>query len=286
MKKYILHGVALSVIGALMVIGFLSVPRQESLPQLVPSQPEKQAGKPEKPEEIIRVTHPVAGAEIASPVLIAGEARGTWYFEASFPVKLVDENGQELVRGVATAQGDWMTEDFVPFTATLTFDPQGAKAGKLILEKDNPSDMRELDAFIGIPVKFSSAETATVKVFFSHQDDATEMDCSVMHARERVIAKTPAVVKAALEQLLAGPTLDEKQEGFFTSINAGVKLNSLKIEEGTIFADFDARLAESVGGSCRVIAIRSQLEETLRQFPSVKKVVISIDGRTEDILQP
>jgi len=35
-----------------------------------------------------------------------------------------------------------------------------------------------------------------------------------------------------------------------------------------------------------VTAIRAQITETLKQFPTVENVVISIDGRTEDILQP
>jgi len=33
-------------------------------------------------------------------------------------------------------------------------------------------------------------------------------------------------------------------------------------------------------------SIRSQIESTLKQFPSVKQVIISVDGRTDDILQP
>jgi len=41
-----------------------------------------------------------------------------------------------------------------------------------------------------------------------------------------------------------------------------------------------------VGGSCRVAAISAQIMETLKQFPTVKDVIISINSRTEDILQP
>jgi spore germination protein GerM len=41
-----------------------------------------------------------------------------------------------------------------------------------------------------------------------------------------------------------------------------------------------------VGGSCRVAAIRAQITDTLKQFPPVDEVIISIDDRTEDILQP
>ena len=41
-----------------------------------------------------------------------------------------------------------------------------------------------------------------------------------------------------------------------------------------------------VAGSCRVLAIRAQIESTLKQFPSIKKVVISVNGRTGEVLQP
>jgi hypothetical protein len=76
-----------------------------------------------------------------------------WYFEAVFPVKLVDDQGNMLVETHADAQGDWMTEDFVPFKATLTFTTT-AERGKLILQKDNPSGMPENDASIEVPVRF------------------------------------------------------------------------------------------------------------------------------------
>src|ERR1035437_3698542 len=62
-----------------------------------------------------------AGDTVASPLQITGQAPGTWYFEASFPVKIYDANGQLLGNVPAQAQSDWMTENLVPFAATLTF---------------------------------------------------------------------------------------------------------------------------------------------------------------------
>jgi len=41
-----------------------------------------------------------------------------------------------------------------------------------------------------------------------------------------------------------------------------------------------------VAGSCRVGAIRAQIEETLKQFPTVQNVIISVNGNTENILEP
>ncbi|MFN3693187.1 MAG: Gmad2 immunoglobulin-like domain-containing protein [Candidatus Paceibacteria bacterium] len=99
--------------------------------------------------ERVRLTSPLPGAVVASPLTITGEAAG-WYFEGSFPVSLVNWDGLIIAEGVATAQGDWMTSDFVPFVATLTFtspytsgDPEFMKRGTLILQKDNPSGLPE-----------------------------------------------------------------------------------------------------------------------------------------------
>ncbi len=137
------------------------------------------------------------------------------------------------------------------------------------------------------PTNANAEETMTVKVFFGNSIfDPEVMDCQKNFAVERTIPKTVAVARAALEQLLVGPTEEEKTEGYFTSINPGVKIQSLAIADGIVNVDFDEQLEFQVGGSCRVAAIASQIRETLKQFPTVTDVVISIDGRTEDILQP
>ena len=85
---------------------------------------------------------------------------------------------------------------------------------------------------------------------------------------------------------MKGSTDNDKSEGFFSNINPGVKIQSLVIEEGVAKVDFDPQLEYQVGGSCRVAAIRAEITQTLKQFPSVENVIISINGRTEDILQP
>lgn len=50
-----------------------------------------------------------------------------------------------------------MTNNYVPFTAKLTFEaPEGGGAGTLILRKDNPSGLPENDDEIEIPVTFAT----------------------------------------------------------------------------------------------------------------------------------
>ncbi|TSC79968.1 MAG: hypothetical protein G01um101425_445 [Candidatus Peregrinibacteria bacterium Gr01-1014_25] len=102
----------------------------------------------------IRVHAPTANAPVSSPLTVTGEARGTWYFEASFPVKLLDAEGQIIASAPAQAQGEWMTEEFVPFSATLTFGARDQDA-TLVLEKDNPSGLPEHAAQVTIPVSLA-----------------------------------------------------------------------------------------------------------------------------------
>lgn len=234
----------------------------------------------------IKVSIPQTGEAIKSPLVIAGEARGAWFFEASFPVKLVDETGNVLATAIATAKSDWMTENFVPFSATLDFPPGATDQGYLILNKDNPSGLPEFDLALKIPVVLPVGETQKIKVFFNNNNLDPEIFCHKVFPTEREIPKTEAVARAALEALLKGPNEVEKSAGYFTSINPGVKIQKLTIADGTAKVDFDKTLAQAVGGSCRVSAIRAQITETIKQFPTVKEVIIAIDGRVEDILQP
>lgn len=107
---------------------------------------------------LIRVSSPQPNQEIASPLTITGEARGTWFFEASFPVVLTDGDGRIIAEGHAEALGEWMTENFVPFRATLTFDaPAYKNYGTLILRKDNPSGLPEYDDALKIPILFGDS---------------------------------------------------------------------------------------------------------------------------------
>ena len=71
-------------------------------------------------ESLISVSTPKKNAVVSSPIELAGKARGTWYFEASAPVKLLDKEGNLLAQSYVTAQGEWMTEDFVDFKGSLS----------------------------------------------------------------------------------------------------------------------------------------------------------------------
>lgn len=106
--------------------------------------------------DLIRVDMPLPDVLVQSPLVVKGQARGSWYFEASFPVKIFDSNGKQLGVVPAQAQGDWMTTDFVPFQATLFFDAPTTEAGTVVFQKDNPSGLPANGASVSIPVFFSN----------------------------------------------------------------------------------------------------------------------------------
>jgi hypothetical protein len=241
----------------------------------------------------IQAANPRPNQSISSPLTITGKARGPWYFEASFPAKLYDANGKQIGVVPVTAQGEWMTTEFVPFKATMTFSQPQTATGTLVLERDNASGLPENDDSLIIPVVFSSyapggIDTAqnkmNVKAFFGNS--STGAECEKVASVNRQVTKAPQVGAASILELLKGPTATEKAAGFTTAINAGTHLNNINIKDGVATVDFSSELGKNVAGSCRVAAIRAQITETLKQFATVKSVIISINGKSKDILQP
>lgn len=240
----------------------------------------------QKHSDEILVTMPQLNQTVNSPLIVEGQARGNWFFEASFPIELIDDQGKILGQSNVQAQSDWMTENFVPFKGEINYQAAATTTGKLVLKNDNPSGLPQNDKKIEIPVIISPSQTIIVKAFFGNSNLDPEVSCNKVFAVERRAPMTVAVARASLEQLLTGPSEREKAQGFFTSINPDVKIQKLEITNGVAKVDFDENLEQAVGGSCRVTAIRAQITETLKQFSTIKNVIISINGRTEDILQP
>lgn len=105
--------------------------------------------------DLIRITSPRPNGTIVSPVTITGEAVGPWFFEGEFAIFLEDGLGNTIAQTQAVAAGEWMTEDFVSFAATLIFDNDASYGpGKLYLNKSNPSDNADLSDSLIIPVDY------------------------------------------------------------------------------------------------------------------------------------
>jgi len=108
----------------------------------------------ESPAPDVMLDAPQYGDLVASPIKVSGKARGNWFFEAQMPVTLKDDQGKVLFQGPAHADGDWMTNDYVPFSLSVPFVPGDAQYGVLIISRDNPSGDPANDASYAVPVRF------------------------------------------------------------------------------------------------------------------------------------
>ncbi len=231
---------------------------------------------------IIRVSEPVPYQEIGLPLVIRGEANT---FESSFSWRVRDEDGTILVEGHGMSNAPDVGQ-FGSFEVSTNYPQPNGTRGTVQVFDYSAKDGSEIGT-VSIPVVFKQVDSLTVQAYFSSRTkDPKVLHCGTTYPFDRRIAKTSATARAALEELLRGPMKAEASTGAFTNINEGVKLLSINITAGTAYADFDATLTQGVAGSCRVQAIRSQIENTLKQFPTVQHVIISVNGKTEGVLEP
>jgi hypothetical protein len=107
------------------------------------------------PDGHVMVTTPLPNTLIASPVTVSGSVvNGQWFFEASFPVKVLDGDGTVIGQGQAQAQSDWTATGTVPFSANISFTAPHYATGTIVFSKDNPSGMPGNAEEFSVPVMF------------------------------------------------------------------------------------------------------------------------------------
>lgn len=143
------------------------------------------------------------------------------------------------------------------------------------------------------PTQATGAATASTTKIIAYYPNTIKnpgaLDCSKVFPLERNAEKKyDSSVINTIRGLLTALTSEEKALGFTTVIPAGTMLKTVKIsDKGVAEVNFTATL-NRMGGSCAVIAARAQIEQTVKQFPQVKSVLICVDGncKQDEILQP
>lgn len=259
----------------------------------------------------VEVRYPRPGQAVFSPLVVAGEAPGGWYFEATFPLRLQAAAGRTVADSFATAEGEWMTDGPVAYRGALRFGAgatdraapaggAGAAGGttreaELVLERSNASGLPEHEASVRVPVRLAGSDVARV-YFPSSVLDPEATDCRRVHPVARdtageATAGAPAdgpeaAARRLLDALLAGPEAAERAAGYHTALPDGAAVRSVRLRDGTLEVDFDRTLSEGVAGSCRVRAIRAQVDSTLTRLPGVDRVRITVEGSEAEALQP
>jgi hypothetical protein len=133
---------------------------------------------------------------------------------------------------------------------------------------------------VPVVVPTPAPTSLALKVFFGNQKGSPQTwQCNMVSSVTRTVANTSAVARAALTELLQGPHPADSATGFFTALNSGVTIKELTINNGVARVDFGQPLITAVGTStCLKDGARAQITETLKQFPTVRSVVISVNG--------
>lgn len=226
------------------------------------------------------VTQPKADAVVTSPLVVGGFGR---VFEQTFNWRIRNASGEVVEEGIAMTRAPDAGQ-FGPFTFEVFLPAMDDQSFTLEVLDYSARDGAEQD-LVSVPLRLLSTKTSTFKVYFGKPSEGSLSDCSLVFPVERTVAETAAIGRAAIAELLKGPTGEESDAGFTTSIPAAASLRSLVIGDHVARADFSSSL-EPGGGSCRVSAIRAQIENTLLQFPSVDEAAISVDGEEAEALQP
>jgi hypothetical protein len=236
-------------------------------------------------EDLIIVDSIKPGDTLTSSTTITGRARGFWFFEASFPVVLLDGKGNIVTTGVGKAGGDWMSEGFVPFTITLSFKKPITATGTLILKKDNPSGDPERDDSISIPVKFDQLERS-VNIYLYNSSLDKDKDGNIMCSKQGLVVATRTIpftitpLSDTLKLFIKGDiTNEEKGRGLATGYPLiGLTFQNITLsDKGVLTLTLDDPYSKTSGGACRSSLLRAQLEATALQFKEVKSVIIKPD---------
>ncbi|MGL6279027.1 MAG: Gmad2 immunoglobulin-like domain-containing protein [Gaiella sp.] len=93
----------------------------------------------------------------------------------------------------------------------------------------------------------------------------------------RTVTATPGVLRAALTELLAGPTAEEEGWGLTSAVPDGVEVLGVDLADGTATVDLSGAFDDG-GGSLSMFLRLAQLVHTATQFPTVERVALHLDG--------
>ncbi len=120
----------------------------------------------------------------------------------------------------------------------------------------------------------NSSEKITIVLYFGKD--------GYLVAERRTIPKTLGIARAAIHELIKGPTAES---GLDPSIPPGTRLRDIKIKDGLATVDFSEEIqSKHPGGSAGESITVDSIVNCLTQFPSVQEVQILIEGRVVETL--
>ncbi len=119
-----------------------------------------------------------------------------------------------------------------------------------------------------------------VKVYFVKLNEKSEKMYLAPVARN---VPRGGLLENTMKELIKGPTQSEKKKGHLTAVPAGLRVNSIRIRNGSAEIDFNSAIEQGASGSILINRI-DQIVYTATQFPNVKSVIIKINGKQKQTL--
>ena len=252
----------------------------EATPPPSPSQP--------TPASVGRVEHPAAGADVTLPVRLLVRV-GTPGQDVN--VTVAWSTGEQITHTVTALRGiDGTGLIATVLNSTLPrFEHPETQPGSLQVHNLAGGLLAYLPIRILAP---ADPDTVEVDLYWVRDDQIVPQSV--------LLPRASAIIEATVEALLWGPAVNNTG-GFTTRIPAPAqvlthpgrspawreqpRLMRLGLVDRTAMVDFSPELTAHAGGAMETVLIREQIEATLKQFPTVDDVVISINGVT-GVLDP
>lgn len=135
------------------------------------------------------------------------------------------------------------------------------------------------------------SQTMTIKIFLSNEKLNPNIDdCNKVFPVNRTIPKTTATAMAAMKELFKGATKDEETKGYsgMPANETNGILKSINVKNGAAYVNFTKLLLEQMGTattSCGSGQYFGAIEQTLTQFPTIKKVYYAVEGNTNEFYE-
>jgi hypothetical protein len=206
---------------------------------------------------------PMEGSTVTSPLIVSG---------------FVKTSIDELYWRISNKEGTEQATGIVPLKTTDAEGYQPTRFEVFLPDFDsedfrlNVASSRSFDAE-PIQLTLLNQDKTSFQVYFANY---AGRGCDAVQSRERTVAQTAARGKAALLELLAGPTNEEFANGVRSALPNNVVLKKLVINNG----EAQVRLAgftPEVFSVCQTTRMRRQIEETLLQFDAIGNVNIYVN---------
>jgi len=205
---------------------------------------------------------PGEGAAVGPEFEVAGRAKA---------------DGRRIRVEILSDAGDVMFESRTPVEAadessygrfSVTAEVrEPAVSGAIVLVYFDAGGVDDRAAAVSRRVVFSDPASVSMSIFFNRMGDDAVGSCANVFPVERSLSGKGSAYRTAIEELIKGPTEEEKAAGYYSSLPKNAVLKSVAADAGgSVTADFSSALVSGSAGSCRQAAVVSQIVATLEQF--------------------